>query len=76
MPFSQPRQGFRNYYERSGSGTPVVLVHGNPGDHMEFSRVVPLLGDDVDVVTPDLHGYGWSGASSSSDSDPPTATTR
>lgn len=60
MPFSQPRQGFRNYYERSGSGTPVVLVHGNPGDHMEFSRVVPLLGDNVDVFTPDLRGYGKS----------------
>ncbi|MFG3207068.1 alpha/beta fold hydrolase [Streptomyces sp. NPDC048192] len=60
MPFSQPTQGFRNYFERSGSGTPVVLVHGNPGDHMEFSRVVPLLGDGVDVVTPDLRGYGKS----------------
>ncbi|MFF2385677.1 alpha/beta fold hydrolase [Streptomyces sp. NPDC058108] len=60
MPYSQPTQGFRNYYERSGSGTPVVLVHGNPGDHMEFSRVVPLLGDNVDVLTPDLRGYGKS----------------
>ncbi|GAB1822188.1 alpha/beta fold hydrolase [Herbidospora sp. RD11066] len=60
MPFSQPTQGFRNYYERSGGGTPVVLVHGNPGDHEEFSRVVPLLGDDVDAVTPDLRGYGKS----------------
>jgi pimeloyl-ACP methyl ester carboxylesterase len=37
-----------------------VLVHGNPGDHTEYSRVVPLLGDDADVVTPDLRGYGRS----------------
>ncbi|MFI7029266.1 alpha/beta fold hydrolase [Microbispora rosea] len=60
MPFSQARQGFRIFYERSGHGTPVVLIHGNPGDHMEFSRVVPLLGDTADVVTPDLRGYGKS----------------
>ncbi|MEV5739178.1 alpha/beta hydrolase [Microbispora rosea] len=60
MPFSQARRGFRIFYERSGHGTPVVLIHGNPGDHTEFSRVVPLLGDTANVVTPDLRGYGKS----------------
>ncbi|WP_019932682.1 alpha/beta fold hydrolase [Nocardia sp. BMG111209] len=60
MPFSAPTRGFRLHYERSGRGTPIVLVHGSPGDHTEYSRVVPLLGDDVDVVTPDLRGFGKS----------------
>ncbi|BBZ29538.1 hydrolase [Mycolicibacterium madagascariense] len=61
MQTSSPHEGFRLAYERhGGGGAPVVLLHGWPGDHTDFRDVVPLLGDDVDVVVPDLRGFGRS----------------
>src|SRR5271167_785620 len=58
---SAPCGGFQLAYERHGAGAqPVVLLHGWPGDHTDFRHVVPLLGDDVDVVVPDLRGFGRS----------------
>jgi pimeloyl-ACP methyl ester carboxylesterase len=58
---SSPCDGFRLAYERHGSGgPPLVLLHGWPGDHTDFRHVLPLLGDDFDVVVPDLRGFGQS----------------
>jgi pimeloyl-ACP methyl ester carboxylesterase len=37
----------------------VILLHGWPGDHTDFRRVVPLLAD-CDVIVPDLRGFGRS----------------
>jgi pimeloyl-ACP methyl ester carboxylesterase len=36
----------------------LVLVHGYPFDHTLWDHVVPLLGDKVQVLTPDLRGFG------------------
>ena len=53
--------GFRLAYERAGSGArSAVLLHGWPGDHTDFRYVAALLADDVDVVVPDLRGFGAS----------------
>ena len=60
MERSAPVDGFRLAYERSGSGSPVVLLHGWPGDHTDYDGVVPLLRDGFDVVVPDLRGFGES----------------
>jgi pimeloyl-ACP methyl ester carboxylesterase len=60
MLLSFPCDGFRLAYERQGSGQSVILLHGWPGDHTDFRHVVPLLGDDCDVVVPDLRGFGQS----------------
>jgi pimeloyl-ACP methyl ester carboxylesterase len=57
---SSPVDGFRLAYERSGSGAPVVLLHGWPGDHADYRHVVPLLSDCADVLAPDLRGFGES----------------
>jgi pimeloyl-ACP methyl ester carboxylesterase len=57
---SSPVDGFRLAYVRQGSGDAVVLLHGWPGDHRDWRDVAELLGDGVDVVAPDLRGFGES----------------
>jgi pimeloyl-ACP methyl ester carboxylesterase len=57
---SSPVDGFRLAYARQGSGPPVVLLHGWPGDHGDWTDVAALLGDGVDLVVPDLRGFGES----------------
>ncbi|MGE0838643.1 alpha/beta fold hydrolase [Pseudonocardia sp.] len=50
-------------HDRAGTGAPVVLLHGWPGDRTDYTDVVAqLCGGDggVDVVVPDLRGFGES----------------
>lgn len=47
-------------YDRSGKGTPLVLIHGFPLDLSIWDSVVPLLENDFDVIVPDLRGFGES----------------
>jgi pimeloyl-ACP methyl ester carboxylesterase len=60
MPFSSPVDGFRLAYDRLGSGPPVVLLHGWPGDRTDYRELAPLLAAEADVVVPDLRGFGES----------------
>ena len=62
MPRSAPVDGFSLAYERPhpGSGPPVVCLHGWPGDRGDWREVVGRLGEAVDVVVPDLRGFGES----------------
>ena len=53
-------------YERRGTGTPLVLIHGYPLDHHLWDEVVPLLEDTFDVILPDLRGFGESTLADSS----------
>src|SRR4051795_11080746 len=48
-------------YERSGSGSAIVLVHGIAGDASEWSPVMGGLAQSFDVIAPDLPGHGSSG---------------
>lgn len=57
---TSPVDGFRLAYWRGGSGKPVVLLHGWPGDHADYRELTPLLIDRADVVVPDLRGFGRS----------------
>jgi pimeloyl-ACP methyl ester carboxylesterase len=57
---SAPIDGFRLAYDRSGSGAAVLLLHGWPGDRTDFGEVAALLGTGLDVVVPDLRGFGDS----------------
>lgn len=47
-------------YERRGTGSPLVLLHGYPLDHHLWDVVVPLLIDTFDLILPDLRGFGES----------------
>jgi pimeloyl-ACP methyl ester carboxylesterase len=55
-----PVDGFRLAYERTGDGPAVVLLHGWPGDRSDYRDDVARLSSAVDVVVPDLRGFGKS----------------
>ena len=61
MPQSEPVDGFRLHYDRSGSGEPVILLHGWPGDRTDYRILGPALTDSCEIVVPDLRGFGESG---------------
>ncbi len=48
------------YYEVTGSGEPMVLVHGSWGDHHNWDTVVPLLSKSFQVLTFDRRGHSQS----------------
>ena len=43
-----------------GSGPPLLLMHGNPFNHLSWLKVAPRLAKDFTVVATDLRGYGDS----------------
>jgi pimeloyl-ACP methyl ester carboxylesterase len=47
-------------YREAGSGTPLILVHGSPGEGRSWGRVLPKLEGRHRVLMPDLPGYGGS----------------
>jgi pimeloyl-ACP methyl ester carboxylesterase len=48
------------YYEITGSGEPLVLVHGSWGDHNAWRFVVPALADTFQVLSYDRRGHSKS----------------
>jgi pimeloyl-ACP methyl ester carboxylesterase len=56
---SEGTDGFRLAYDRGGTGPPVLLLHGWPGDRGDYREVVPRL-KGLDVIVPDLRGFGES----------------
>ena len=55
--------GTRIAYEWTGSGTPLVLVHGTSVEHFTFRFVEPLLIDSFTLYAVDRRGRGESGDS-------------
>src|SRR5215475_5333016 len=53
------------FVRRSGTGLPVLLLHGFPQTHVMWRSVAPLLAREFSVVCADLPGYGRSGCPSS-----------
>src|SRR4051812_14232028 len=50
--------GVHLYYERHGSGRPMVLLHGGLGSGAMFGPILPLLSAHHEVILPDLQGHG------------------
>ena len=48
------------FYEETGAGEPLVLVHGAWVDHTSWDAVVPGLAEAFRVVAIDLRGHGAS----------------
>lgn len=50
------------YYEKEGSGRPLVLVHGNGEDHTIFNEAVQVLKNRFTCYSVDSRGHGESAA--------------
>ena len=59
------RDGTSIAYQRSGSGKPLVLVHGTSGTFRRWAPVLPLLERHFTVCAMDRRGRGESGDSAS-----------
>ena len=55
------KDGTRIAYWRSGSGPPLVLVHGTTADHTRWAAVLPALEEHFTVYAMDRRGRGGSG---------------
>lgn len=55
------RDGTEIAYWTSGSGPPIVLVHGSPADHTRWRPLIPYLVHRVTVHAIDRRGRGASG---------------
>src|SRR5690242_14275501 len=49
-----------HYLERTGGGTPIVLIHGLPGTAEDWNEVTPLLAGRRTIAI-DRPGFGYSG---------------
>jgi pimeloyl-ACP methyl ester carboxylesterase len=50
--------GITLYYERHGSGRPMILLHGGLGSSEMFAPILPQLADHHEVIAVDLQGHG------------------
>jgi haloacetate dehalogenase len=57
----------------SGSGPPILLLHGFPETHLMWRGVAPVLAHRFTVVCADLRGYGRSGCPASTPDHAPYA---
>lgn len=59
MPYST-NNGVKTYYEVSGEGPAMVLIHANPFDHHLFLYQIPHFSAYFKVIATDMRGYGRS----------------
>ena len=52
--------GIEMYYETSGKGQPLVLLHGFNSSGATWARLVPEFANSYQVIVPDLRGHGRS----------------
>jgi pimeloyl-ACP methyl ester carboxylesterase len=48
------------FYERSGAGSPIILLHGNGEDHHIFDKLSAKLENDFTVYSADSRNHGQS----------------
>ena len=52
--------GIKIFYEKLGSGRPLLLLHGNGEDHTIFREAAEVLAEHCTVYLPDTRGHGQS----------------
>jgi len=73
--YSLPNSKFINWkdtqihYTESGSGFPILMIHGFGGSNYDFKELDALLNDQYRVIRVDMPGFGLSGFPESSYDD-------
>ena len=52
--------GARIYYEREGAGFPIIFLHAGVADSRMWEPQAAAFADRLDVIRPDLRGFGKS----------------
>lgn len=52
--------GTRHFYKTTGSGPPMILIHGNSGDHRYFEKQYPFFSKYFTIYAPDTEAHGRS----------------
>ncbi|MBS0529651.1 MAG: alpha/beta fold hydrolase [Proteobacteria bacterium] len=52
--------GIRWHLQRTGSGPPLLLIHGTGAATHSWRGLLPLLAPQFDVIAPDLPGHGFT----------------
>lgn len=60
MPSVKLPGGETIWYKTTGSGAPILHIHGSAFGHRNFERMTPLMAEHFTVVDFDLPGYGES----------------
>lgn len=60
-----PIEGGDCWYEETGSGLPVVCLHGGWQDHHSWQRQVDRLADEYRMIAVDIRGHGRTGPTDS-----------
>lgn len=53
--------GLQIHYQRTGTGPPLLLLHGSGSSLQSWDRVTSALSGACDVIRPDLPGFGLTG---------------
>lgn len=61
MEYVRSPDGTQIAYERTGSGPPLVLVHGSLNDHAAWAAILPFFAPQYTVYAMDRRGRGESG---------------
>lgn len=51
-------------HQDTGSGPPIILIHGLASDHNIWAGIIPFLQEDYRVIAVDLRGHGSSSKTS------------
>ena len=65
--YTELSDGSKIHSIQVGSGETVVFLHGLPASAYLWRKVLPLAGEHVHAIAPDLAGYGFSDAPTSGD---------
>ncbi len=60
MPYFTSNDGVRLFYEDTGQGRPLILIHGWTFSGRFFHRNISTLAEHARVITVDLRGHGRS----------------
>ncbi len=63
MPFFTTDDRVRLYCDVTGSGPPLILIHGLTASSLYFHKQIPEFSSRFSVVAPDLRGHGRSESS-------------